>query len=156
VVLPCGEAIRTDEAWRNELVRRLIGLNMTLRVARIAGDDRLLVSPRQKRKAFQSTFAAAMDTESHAIAEVASAAGLPFIALRAVAEPAEQLRPSVVPDLPADGAGAQGLTMIGRLTMRPWEIPAALRYARNGRQALATLRRIAELGPEPLALPSRP
>jgi hypothetical protein len=35
--------------------------------------------------------------------------------------------------------------------MRPWEIPAAWRFSKNGRLALDALRRVAAVGPEPLA-----
>ncbi len=93
VVLPSGETIATDLAWRNRLVRCLSPLNPNLKVARLAGRDRLAASAREKRAVFQATFAAALDSESHAIADVAQAAGLPFLALRAVADPAEQSRP---------------------------------------------------------------
>ena len=80
VVLPSGETIATDLAWRNRLMRCLSPLNPNLKVARLAGRDQLAASAREKRAVFQATFAAALDSESHAIAEVAQAAGLPFLA----------------------------------------------------------------------------
>ncbi len=54
-----------------------------------------MTSAGAKRRAFQTTFAAALDTESHAVAEVAAEAGLPLLVVRAVAEPAETLRPAI-------------------------------------------------------------
>src|SRR5919106_2796582 len=94
VVLPSGRTIATDPAWRTHLVRCLSPLSPSLKVARLAGRDRLAASAGEKHALFQATFAAALDRESHAIAEVANAAGLPFLALRAVADPAEQNRPA--------------------------------------------------------------
>jgi len=97
---------------------------------------------------FRATFAAALDTESHVVAEVAEAAGLPFMAVRAVADPAEQSRPW------AACGEAQGHAYAASLLAclaRPWELPAIWRFARNGRAALTTLRQVAALGPSPLA-----
>ena len=149
VVLPSGETIATDLAWRNRLVRCLSPLNPSLKVARLAGRDRLAASAREKRAVFQATFAAALDSESHAIADVAQAAGLPFLALRAVADPAEQSRPQAAYRASrGDVYAASILASLGR----PWELPAAWRLARNGRAALATLRLVAALGPGALAL----
>jgi adenosylhomocysteine nucleosidase len=149
VVLPSGKTVATDIAWRTRLVECLSPLNPGLMVARLAGRDQLAASAGEKRAVFQATFAAALDSESHAIAEVAQAAGLPFLALRAIADPAEQSRPSAAYRASrGDAYAASLLACLGR----PWELPAAWRFARNGRAALATLRQVAALGPGPLAL----
>jgi adenosylhomocysteine nucleosidase len=148
VVLPSGATIPTDRAWRTELARCLSPLSPHLKVARLAGRDRLAASAEEKRAVFQATFAAALDTESHVVAEVAEAAGLPFLAVRAVADPAEQSRPAAAcrPSR-SDLYAASMLACLGR----PWELPAVWRFARNGRAALATLRQVAALGSGALA-----
>jgi hypothetical protein len=152
VVLPGGKSIRTDATWRAALLQRLGGAGINVRVARIAGSDELPTSASAKRRAFQTTFAAALDTESHAVAEVAAAAGLPLLVVRAVAEPAEDMRPAIA--FAANGADGQprSLAMFGHLAKRPWEIPAAWRFSKNGRMALDALRRVAGVGPGPFAL----
>ena len=151
VVLPDGAAVPTDAAWRAALMQRLAGSGLNLRVARIAGSDEVLTSAGAKRRAFQTTFAATLDTESHAVAEVAAAAGLPLLAVRAVAEPAEAMRPGVA--FAAVGADGQtrSLAMMSHLARRPWEIPAAWRFSQDGRRALEALRRVAAVGPRPFA-----
>ena len=148
VVLPSGETIATEPAWRSQLVRCLSPLAPNLKVARLAGHDRLAASAGEKRAIFQATFAAALDSESHAIAEVAQAAGLPFLAVRAIADPAEQSRPSAA--YRASPGDAYAASMLACLS-RPWELPAVWRFARNGRAALATLRQVAALGAGRLA-----
>jgi adenosylhomocysteine nucleosidase len=148
VVLPSGETIATDRAWRTRLVQSLRPLNPNLKVARLASRDRLAASADEKRAVFQATFAAALDSESHVVAEVARAAGLPFLALRAVADPAEQSRPAAA--YPADRRDAYAASLLAGLS-RPWELPAVWRFTRNARAALATLREIAALGPGSLA-----
>jgi nucleoside phosphorylase len=151
VVLPGGRSIATDAAWRQALLTQLSSSGLNVRVARIAGSDELLGSAGAKRRAFQTTFAAALDTDSHAVAEVAAAAGMPLLVVRAVAEPAEDMRPAVA--FAANGADGQArsLAMVGHLAMRPWEIPAAWRFSKNGRLALDALRRVASIGPYPFA-----
>jgi hypothetical protein len=151
VVLPGGRSIPTDSRWRSALLQRLGGSGLKVRVARLAGSDELPVSVGAKRRAFQATFAAALDTDSHAVAEVAAAAGLPFLVVRAVAEPVEETRPAVA--FAANGADGQprSLAVVGHLAKRPWEIPAALRFSKNGRLALDALRRLLSIGPDPLA-----
>jgi adenosylhomocysteine nucleosidase len=148
IVLPAGDTIATDLAWRTELVRWLSPLRPNLKVARLAGRDRLAASAGEKRAVFQATFAAALDSESHAIAEVAKAADLPFLALRAVADPAEQNRPAAA--YRAVQSNAYAASLLAGFS-RPWELPSVWRFTRNSRAALATLRRVAALGPGPLA-----
>jgi adenosylhomocysteine nucleosidase len=148
VVLPSGATIATDRAWRTQLVRCLSPLNPNLKVARLAGRDRLAASADEKRAVFQATFAAALDSESHAVAEVAEAAGMPLLALRAIADPAEQNRPAAA--YRAARSDAYAASLLAGLS-RPWELPAVWRFMRNGRAALATLREVAALGPGSLA-----
>ncbi len=152
VVLPTGRTIATDPAWRAALLRRLAGEGLNARVARIAGSDEPLTSAGAKRRAFQTIFAAALDTESHAVAEVAAAAGLPFLVVRAVAEPAETLRPAVAFAAVTPAGGPRRLVVLARLARRPWEIGPAWRFSQNRRLALEALRRVAAIGPAPFAL----
>ena len=93
---------------------------------------------------FQATFAAALDSESHVIAETARAAGVPFLAVRAVADPAEQNRPAAA--CRKAGGNAYAASLLACL-LHPWELPSTLRFDRNGRAALASLREVAALGP---------
>lgn len=151
VVLPTGGTIATDAGWRDELMRHLSGSELNVRVARLAGSDEPLVSASAKRLAFQMTFAAAMDTDSHAIAEVAHAAGLPLLVVRAVAEPAEAIRPPIAFAATTADGHTRSLAVVGHLATRPWEIPAAWRFSKNGKMALDALRQVAAVGPEPFA-----
>jgi adenosylhomocysteine nucleosidase len=154
VVLPGGGTVATHAAWRTGLMRRLEGSELNVRIARIAGSDQPLLSASAKHRAFQTTFAAAMDTESHAVAAVATAAGLPLLVVRAVAEPAEAITPAVAVAATGVDGQARSLAVVGHLARRPWEIPAAWRYSKHGRMALEALRRVAAIGPAPLAFDS--
>ncbi len=87
-----------------------------------------------------------MDMESHAVARVASKAGLPFLVLRAIADPAHRAVPiSAVGGLGPDGH-TRTLAVLGNLLLRPWELPDLLRLSRDMRKGLRTLRRVADSG----------
>lgn len=152
VVLPAGRTIATDPSWRAAVLQRLQGTGLNPRVARVAGSDELPASAGAKRRLFQTTFAAALDTDSHAVAEVAAAAGLPLLVVRAVGEPAEEMRPPVAFAANDAEGYPRSLAVVGHLAMRPWEIPAAWRFSRNGRLALDSLRRVIPSGLDPFAL----
>ena len=154
VVLPTGAAIATDAAWRGALLRSLMSQGLRARVARIVGSDEPLTSVSAKRSAFQTTFAAALDTESHAVAEVAAAAGLPFLVVRAVAEPAETMRPAVAFAATTPLGHTRRLAVIAQVARRPWEIGPAWRFSSNRRLALDALRRVAAVDPAPFAFAS--
>jgi hypothetical protein len=120
-VLPGGGTVATHAGWRTGLMRRLEGSELNVRIARIAGSDQPLLSASAKHRAFQTTFAAAMDTESHAVAAVATAAGLPLLVVRAVAEPAEAITPAVAFAATGVDGQARSLAVVSHLARRPWE-----------------------------------
>jgi adenosylhomocysteine nucleosidase len=64
VVLPAGDTVATDPAWRAAVLRRLGAAGLKPRSVRILGGDEPLTSAGAKRQAFQTTLAAALDTES--------------------------------------------------------------------------------------------
>lgn len=153
VALPSGETIRTDDAWRQSLLGRLSAGVPKIHVARVAGADQPLITVGAKQGAFRATFAAAVDTESHAVAEVAVAYGLPFVVVRAIADPVERPRPA----LDLLGIGAQGeprhFAQASRCLRRPWELVALWRHERSANAAFGTLRRIPIGFPMPAATP---
>ncbi len=137
VIGPDGHRFDTDEAWR----RRLRRLDTPLAVAPIAGSDRLVASAAAKRALHAATGAALVDMESHGVAAAAAARDLPFLAVRAVADPAGRAVPwcaraGVTPD-----GRTRPLMVLGRLCLHPWELPALIGLARDAAQALAALRR---------------
>jgi adenosylhomocysteine nucleosidase len=149
VVLPSGDTVRTDGAWREALLGRLAALPCKVHVARVVGGERLPLSVAEKRRAFMATAAAAIDTESCAVAEAAGGAGLPFLVVRAIVDPAEEARPAAaIASLRADG-GTRSLALAAHLVARPGEIAAMWRFAHSGRLALATLRQVVRLMPPP-------
>lgn len=138
VVLPGGLAVAVDADWRRAVLARAQPLRDALGGA-MAGVDRLLVTTEEKCLAAASG-AVAADMESHAVALAAEEAGVPFIVLRAVSDPAGRALPSVarVALKPGGRVDAQAVAMA--LVRRPSEWPAVARLALDTRAAMATLR----------------
>src|SRR3546814_15928826 len=80
--------------------------------------------------------------ESGAVATVAAEAGLPFLAVRAVADRADDALPALVEHaVKPDGMPAVGRTLAAMLK-NPTQIPATHRLARRSNLVLASLRRL--------------
>ena len=87
--------------------------------------------------------AVAVDLESHLVAGAAAAARIPFIVLRAVADPAERgLPPAALIGLDGEGRTALG-PVLRSVAQQPGQVPALLRLALDTHRALAALRRAA-------------
>jgi adenosylhomocysteine nucleosidase len=148
VILQNGGKISVEPAWHDRLAGMLERAGMRGCRAPIAGSERILATRDAKRALLAQTGAAAVDMESHGVAEVASGAGLPFLVVRAVADRSDQAIP-----LAAQGAiDAHGdirhLALIGALIGRPWEIFPLIALGRSSSRGLASLRRVAALVPD--------
>jgi adenosylhomocysteine nucleosidase len=130
------------ETWAAQLESLLAPSIPYLRRGQLAHAARVLTSRADKMALFAETAALAADMESYAVAMVAESHGLPFIAVRAVADTAHDAVPSVaVSSMGLDGRVRYGAAVGGALT-RPWQIPGLMRLgARTARakDALVTL-----------------
>ena len=100
-----------------------------------------ICQPRDKRVLYVNTGAIAVDMESHVVATVGAAHGLPMAAMRVITDPAERTLPaSAVAAMRPDGTTNIG-TMIRSVLMRPRELPALFRTALDAFAARATLLR---------------
>jgi hopanoid-associated phosphorylase len=152
VMLPHGERIATDLAWRSRLSALIEVGGRAPHQAAVAGSDRLLATVAAKRALFAATGALAVDMESYAVAEVVHAAGRPFLVLRAIADPADQALPRAATVALGPGGEVRLLAVVRALLGRPAELPALLRLGRQSRRALAALRRVVLLAGPALVL----
>lgn len=147
VVPPDGGAIALpDGAWTDRLAAGLMAGGVAVSRGCLLGAGAALLTPEDKSRAFTATGAVAVDMESDAVARVAIEVGLPWIALRAVADPAGFALPalaarSIRPDGRVDLVG-----LICGLARHPGQIGGFLALARRGRTALVALRRVAAFG----------
>jgi adenosylhomocysteine nucleosidase len=116
----------------------------------IYGGNRIVASVSEKAELASRTGALAVDLESGPVAAAAAAAGIPFIAIRAIADTATRTLPPAAL-LPLDERGEPRLAaVLWSVLMQPSQIPGLIRTGRETRTALGALeracRRLTEAG----------
>jgi adenosylhomocysteine nucleosidase len=134
------ERFLADEPWSSAL----LGAHPQASCAPILGVDAPMTDGAGKAAAFQRTAAAVVDMESHIAAKIAASSGLPFAALRIVADGANRKVPQVaLAALRADG-GIDRAAALWALARTPSELPSMVAIARefwSARSSLARVRR---------------
>ncbi len=137
VVLPDGTRLAADASWADKVASA--ARDMTPHRAPIAGGDRMLTSANQKRELYQRTGAVAVDMESHGVARAAARRSVPFLVIRAVADPAERALPqSAVAGMDAAGT-VRPLATLAALAADPRQVSALFGVARDTLTALVAL-----------------
>lgn len=134
-VVATDERYLTDPDWS-----RLLSARLPRAVAgSIAGVDRIVGDRLGKRALFEQTGAVAVDMESHVAARIATAHGLPFVALRAISDPlVRNLPPAAMIGMREDGRVAVA-AVLRSIVRRPQQLPSLLRIAVETRRALGAL-----------------
>jgi nucleoside phosphorylase len=137
-----GARYPTDPAWRMRLAARLGGQTL-LDHAMLTVSEPLLTlqSKADARRDFQ---AAAVDMESAAVAETASDHGLPFLALRAIADTAQDGIPASLAGAIDSWGRARPAAVATALLRHPTLIPRLPHLAGAMNRACAALRRAAQ------------
>lgn len=144
---PDGRRYIADPDWRSSLETAL-SATMVVENGIIVGSDVPLLTMEQKIACRMSSGAAAVDMESHAIAAVAGRHGLPFVALRVIADSHRlSIPPWTLNGIQENGQVRSGQIFAGFL-IRPWLWPKLVVLATSNRTALKALRRaILTVGP---------
>ncbi len=142
VIAPDGEVFSCHEPWVSRLLQHDGGFDS----GPILGSDDAVLKPARKAKLFREHGAIAVDMESHAVAAVAKASGVPFIAVRAIGDPASRAIPrAALAGLAPDGR-TRALPVLAALLKRPKDIAGLFRIARDTNAALAALKQAAARG----------
>jgi adenosylhomocysteine nucleosidase len=129
---PCALA---DKRWLDAA----FGLASPASIGPLVTSARVVMTAREKAALYRASHAVAVDMESHPIASFANSAGVPFIALRVIIDPAHQ-------DLPAAALAGNAPRTLGALLRRPQHLPGLIRLARNMAKAKRTLGRVGRDG----------
>lgn len=147
-VVEGDETYPSDADWHDAVMAEAAPLALV--PGALAGSDHALTSAADKSALYEASDALAVDMESHAVAAVAAERGLPFLALRAIADPAQRSLPrAALGSIGPDGRSRLGPVLLG-LGRRPWELPALLALDRSFRAALAALEKAAKTLERPL------
>lgn len=143
VVLPSevisreGARFLAAAAW-HERLRIAIAMQRPVAVGRLLTSDTPIDSIADKARAFVETGAVAVDMESLAVAQVAAACGLPFIAARVIVDTAADVLPRAV--VTASRGGQVNIRqLIGGLAAAPRDLVGLIRLARRYRAATRSL-----------------
>lgn len=142
-----GRVYPSDAAWCRRLADRLYGRG-AIAIGAIAGRTLPALTVDDKRRLRTETDALAVDMESGAVAQVAAAAGVPFVAVRAIADPWNGAVPAWLPaTIDAEGEPVLARVLAGCLR-HPGDIVALGRLARCSAAGFSALRRVAlDAGP---------
>ena len=131
-----------DIGWCESLGAALAEARLPCHGGLLISSARLWRDAKDKASVFEITGGRAVDMESGAVAAVAAEAGLPFLAVRAIADRASDDLPALAQHaVKPNGMPAVGRTLAAMLK-NPAQIPGTLRLARRSAQALASLRRL--------------
>jgi adenosylhomocysteine nucleosidase len=151
VVAADGTRRPVDAAWRARVQGRLGALD-----GDVFGGSAIVAAAAQKAALHARTGAVAVDLESAVVAEAASRAGLPFLVMRAIADPAERdLPPAASARLKPDGR-LDLRAVFGSVLMEPGQIAALIRLAHDTRNALRALGRAMSAAGSLLSAPRSP
>ena len=113
-------------------------------IAPIFGSDAIIQSAAHKAALFANHGAVAVDMESHGCARAAAEAGAPFIAIRAIADPADRALPTAALGAVAPDGSTRVFKTLGAALRDPKQFPELIKIGADSNAALTTLRR--ELG----------
>jgi len=141
-----GGIYGTDAAWR-ERVAGCLGAFLTVSNGTLVQSDAVVTQERDKvALTAAAAGAVAMDMESAAVAAAARAAGIPFLALRAVSDSVRMIIPPGVLEAVDEFGRVRPLQMMIFLARHPGEIAGLIRLGRGCREACRTLRAAAGEG----------
>jgi hopanoid-associated phosphorylase len=142
VIGPNRSCFPCDPAWRRRLMA-VLGANFAVEGSDVVGRDRPVLLSTEKRRLHERTGAAAVDMESHAVSQIAAERGVPFLAVRAIADPADRDIPAWVPGLVGADGRPRAWAVIAGLAAHPHHVPAVISLGRDSEKAFAALRRVA-------------
>ncbi len=114
-------------------------------VAKLFGADEIIDSAAKKAALFHNHGAAAVDMESHGAARAAAHAGAPFIAIRAIADPADRALPKAALSAVAPDGSTRVWSTLGAAMRDPKQFPELMKLGQDSAAATKSLRR--SLGP---------
>ncbi|MGR9072084.1 MAG: phosphorylase family protein [Gammaproteobacteria bacterium] len=137
-----GRIFTPHQGWRRQIVR-LLEEKRTLYSGRLSESSTVVSSHEKKSILRDRDRSGVLDMESAAVAKAAAAHGIPFVAIRAIADTASMNLPNAV----SKSMNADGIVCLPNLLFHlagnPSEIPALVRLALSFHSAKKTLRSVA-------------
>lgn len=145
VKLAQGSELVFDERQRDRLISLLLNAGFSVWAGMILGVDQVIADPQEKSILHHRTSAAAVDMESAGVAQAAFRHNVDFLALRVIADTADEVIPSSALGAISDTGEAKPWPVIKGLMRHPTEIPKIRKLAKSSRIAHATLAKAADI-----------
>jgi adenosylhomocysteine nucleosidase len=144
VLVSQEDAVPTHDAWHNRLFSRLAD-HLDIYTESLVQSATVLASPAEKLDFSKQNKAIAVDMESRSAAEVAGREKLPFMAIRAIADPLDMTIPPSGLNAIDEFGRLRPLQLLAGLARNPAEFFLLRRLRRNFLAARATLATVAQL-----------
>jgi hopanoid-associated phosphorylase len=144
VIYPQKGSFSTDDGWHNRLLTRLAN-QLEVFTDPLAQSLSALKSREEKLDFVKQNQALAVDMESASVAKAAVKASLPFMAIRAIADPLEQNIPASVLRAIDESGRFRPFHLLGNLARRPADFLILNQLRRNFIAARTTLTTVAQL-----------
>jgi adenosylhomocysteine nucleosidase len=141
IIAANGPCFSTARSWR-ETLTPLIAAQRPVACGTLFTSPQPIDTVAAKEAAYRATGAAAVDMESWAVAQVAAAHRVPFVAVRVIIDAANDAVPRAVAQASRAGGVRMGHLM-GGLLRSPGDIAPLLRLARRYRVAIDSLMAVA-------------
>lgn len=143
--LVIGEAVNVESGVYSAsliLMRALVAVKLpSSRRARLFGSDQIIADTSRKGVLFRRHAAVAVDMESHGAARAAARFGVPFAAIRTIADPADRaLPPAALNAVAPDGSTRVIMTLLRAVKSRG-QLSALVQLGKDSAIATKTLRR---------------
>ena len=141
-----GRLVETDDARRRVLAGRARAAGLTVADGPLYGGSAPIGTATGKAALHRALGCVAVDMESHAVAAVAAKAGRPLLVVRAVADPADRPLPDFLDGAVNEAGNSRLAPVLKQLARQPGSIGLLLRLRGDLRRALASLRKLLEVG----------
>lgn len=139
------ETIACTPAWTARLADALQASSPFAQGA-LAYAPAILITRLEKSATFAATHALAADMESYGVGEAALKAGVPFAAVRVVADTAGERLPEIALHAMAPDGSLKLMETLSRILRNPRQIPGLIRLGRSTARARRRLDSVAALG----------
>jgi adenosylhomocysteine nucleosidase len=148
-----GLEMPVNATWHQH-AKTVLGSEVAMHKGAVCASNEIVSTAQAKQNLYAKTGAMALDMESSAIAQVAQHYALPFLAIRAIADPSTMDLPLAVSKALNENGEVQITKIIASLVFNPKEIPHLIQLGQYFQLAKKTLSNVAKKLPEIIAFNS--
>jgi adenosylhomocysteine nucleosidase len=148
-----GTQTPVNATW-HQYAKNILGSSVAVYKGALLNSEDVISTAQEKQAIFEKTGALAIDMESHAIAQVAQHYALPFIAIRAIADPSTMDLPVAISRALNDVGEIEISKILFSLARNPKEIPHLIQIGQYFHIAKQKLSTVAEQLPQIIAFQS--